>query len=191
MAFKKKSSEGKSKQKLSMSDVRVFAVVFFLAFVALVALIVTGVQSTKATAAQIEKVKETYQQNQVAIANLKALQKQSSVYEAQQAEYTAMIPETQDLQEIMIEMENRIEKSGCTLMEITFPEATEGEGTTTSGLHEQIVQISMKGKYEDLLQLMTDLTQSAEFMRIDNIELTPESEGKMNAQITLVKFSKR
>ena len=191
MAFKKKSSEAKNKQKLSMSDVRVFAVVFFLAFVALVALIVIGVQSTKETAAQIEKVKETYQQNQTAIANLKALQRQSSVYEAQQAEYTAMIPETQDLQEIMIEMENRVEKSGCTLMEIIFPEATEGEAAATSGLHEQIVQISMKGKYEDLLQLMTDLTQSAEFMRIDNIQLTPESEGKMNAQITLVKFSKR
>lgn len=192
--FQKKAKDEKPK-KASIMDIRVFAVLMVILFVVMVVLIAFGVKGTKETENKITKAKEEYKQNQLAIANLKALQSKSGEFEAQRDTYVAMIPETQNLQEIMIEMENRIEENGCILTEITFGNEAEGAAVKTDAsgalVKEQMVNLSVRGKYEDILKFAKSIVEDEQFMRVDGIRLVPGKDGKMDAQITIMKFSKR
>lgn len=194
--FQKKAKEEKPK-KAPVMDVRVFAVFMVLLFVGMVVLIAFGIKGTKEVEKKIIKEKENYKQNQLAIANLKVLQSRSGEFEAQRDTYVAMIPDTQDLQEIMIEMEKRTEANGCVLTEITFgnetedAEAQKSTASTGSLVKEQIVHLNVRGEYEDILKFAKSITEDEQFMRVDGIRLLPNKDGKMDAQITIMKFSKR
>ncbi len=191
MAFKKKTGEAKQKGQKSAMDIRVFAVIMVIAFVVMAVMIGFGVKNTKQIQEKIEKEKKIYVQNQTAIDNLKALQSKSSEYEAQREAYNAMIPETQDLQQIMIDIEKRTEENGCVLTDIKFGEAGEAAQADAGLVKEQKVNVSLRGSYEDILKLQQSLTKDNEFMRIDDIHMSVISEGQMEAQFMLVKFSKK
>ena len=122
MAFNinvKKKDSGAPGEKINLlEDIRVFVVLMAIACIGLIVLIVFGVKSNEEIKTEIAKEKKTYQENQLSIANLKALQARSSEFEAQRDMYNAMIPDTQDRQAVMIDMERRVEGARCTLTEV-------------------------------------------------------------------------
>ena len=124
MAFNinvKKKDSGAPGEKINLlEDIRVFVVLMAIACIGLIVLIVFGVKSNEEIKTEIAKEKKTYQENQLSIANLKALQARSSEFEAQRDMYNAMIPDTQDRQAVMIDMERRVEGARCTLTDLTF-----------------------------------------------------------------------
>ncbi len=201
MAFRinvktKAPASGLSKGKNILEDIRVFAVLMLIACAGLIAFIVLGFQHIDDTNAEIKKEMKTYQESQLSIANLKALQSKSEEYEAQRDAYNAMIPESLDQQQIMIEMETRTESMNCVLTDISFgsesADEKKGNAAASSGLVNQMqVQISVRGSYTDIMRLAESLVTDEELMRVDAIRITPMSQnGLKEAQITIMKFSK-
>ena len=209
MAFninvKKKDSGAPAEKKNILEDIRVFVVLMAIACIGLIVLIVFGVKSNEEIKTEIAKEKKTYQENQLSIANLKALQARSSEFEAQRDMYNAMIPDTQDHQAVMIDMERRVEGARCTLADLTFggdaaiggtantnAAAAAAAPTNTSGLKELQVLMTVRGSYADIMGLCSDLVTDPELMRIDGIQMKPISNGEeQEATITLMKFSKQ
>ena len=208
MAFninvKKKDSGAPGEKKNLLEDIRVFVVLMAIACIGLIVLIVFGIKSNEEIKTEIAKEKKTYQENQLSIANLKALQARSSEFEAQRDMYNAMIPATQDRQAVMIDMERRVEGARCTLTDLTFGGDAAIGGTpntntaaaaapaNTSGLKELQVLLTVRGSYADIMGLCSDLVTDPELMRIDGIQMKPISEGEQQeATITLMKFSKQ
>ena len=208
MAFNinvKKKDSGAPGEKINLlEDIRVFVVLMAIACIGLIVLIVFGVKSNEEIKTEIAKEKKTYQENQLSIANLKALQARSSEFEAQRDMYNAMIPDTQDRQAVMIDMERRVEGARCTLTDLTFGGDAAIGGTpktnpaaaaapaNTSGLKELQVLLTVRGSYADIMGLCSDLVTDPELMRIDGIQMKPISEGEQQeATITLMKFSKQ
>ena len=209
MAFninvKKKDSGAPAEKKNILEDIRVFVVLMAIACIGLIVLIVFGVKSNEEIKTEIAKEKKTYQENQLSIANLKALQARSSEFEAQREMYNAMIPDTQDRQAVMIDMERRVEGARCTLADLTFggdaaiggtantnAAAAAAAPTNTSGLKELQVLMTVRGSYADIMGLCSDLVTDPELMRIDGIQMKPISNGEeQEATITLMKFSKQ
>ncbi|MGN0555907.1 MAG: hypothetical protein ACI4LI_08420 [Candidatus Fimenecus sp.] len=209
MAFninvKKKDSGAPAEKKNILEDIRVFVALMAIACIGLIVLIVFGVKSNEEIKTEIAKEKKTYQENQLSIANLKALQARSSEFEAQRDMYNAMIPETQDRQAVMIDMERRVESARCTLTDLTFggdaaiggakntnTAAAAAAPTNTSGLKELQVLLTVRGSYADIMGLCSDLVTDPELMRIDGIQMKPISKGdEQEATITLMKFSKQ
>lgn len=209
MAFninvKKKDSGAPAENKNILEDIRVFVVLMAIACIGLIVLIVFGVKSNEEIKTEIAKEKKTYQENQLSIANLKALQARSSEFEAQRDMYNAMIPDTQDRQAVMIDMERRVEGARCTLADLTFggdaaiggtantnAAAAAAAPTNTSGLKELQVLMTVRGSYADIMGLCSDLVTDPELMRIDGIQMKPISNGEeQEATITLMKFSKQ
>ena len=209
MAFninvKKKDSGAPGEKKNLLEDIRVFVVLMAIACIGLIVLIVFGVKSNEEIKTEIAKEKKTYQENQLSIANLKALQARSSEFEAQRDMYNAMIPATQDRQAVMIDMERRVEGARCTLADLTFggdaaiggtaktnAAAAAAAPTNTSGLKELQVLMTVRGSYADIMGLCSDLVTDPELMRIDGIQMKPISNGEeQEATITLMKFSKQ
>ncbi len=209
MAFninvKKKDSGAPAEKKNILEDIRVFVVLMAIACIGLIVLIVFGVKSNEEIKTEIAKEKKTYQENQLSIANLKALQARSSEFEAQRDMYNAMIPDTQDRQAVMIDMERRVEGARCTLADLTFggdaaiggtantnAAAAAAAPTNTSGLKELQVLMTVRGSYADIMGLCSDLVTDPELMRIDGIQMKPISNGEeQEATITLMKFSKQ
>ena len=70
-------SSGASKGKICLEEIRVCAVLRVIACVGLIALIVVGSRSIDETNAEIKQEMKTYEENQLSIANLKALQAKS------------------------------------------------------------------------------------------------------------------
>lgn len=209
MAFninvKKKDSGAPAEKQNILEDIRVFVVLMAIACIGLIVLIVFGVKSNEEIKTEIAKEKKTYQENQLSIANLKALQARSSEFEAQRDMYNAMIPDTQDRQAVMIDMERRVEGARCTLADLTFggdaaiggtantnAAAAAAAPTNTSGLKELQVLMTVRGSYADIMGLCSDLVTDPELMRIDGIQMKPISNGEeQEATITLMKFSKQ
>lgn len=209
MAFninvKKKDSGAPAEKQNILEDIRVFVVLMAIACIGLIVLIVFGVKSNEEIKTEIAKEKKTYQENQLSIANLKALQARSSEFEAQRDMYNAMIPDTQDRQAVMIDMERRVEGARCTLADLTFggdaaiggakntnTAAAAAAPTNTSGLKELQVLMTVRGSYADIMGLCSDLVTDPELMRIDGIQMKPISNGEeQEATITLMKFSKQ
>ena len=208
MAFNinvKKKDSGAPGEKINLlEDIRVFVALMAIACIGLIVLIVFGVKSNEKIKTEIAKEKKAYQENQLSIANLKALQARSSEFEAQRDMYNAMIPDTQDRQAVMIDMERRVEGARCTLTDLTFGGDAAIGGTpntntaaaaapaNTSGLKELQVLLTVRGSYADIMGLCSDLVTDPELMRIDGIQMKPISEGEQQeATITLMKFSKQ
>lgn len=209
MAFninvKKKDSGAPAEKQNILEDIRVFVVLMAIACIGLIVLIVFGVKSNEEIKTEIAKEKKAYQENQLSIANLKALQARSSEFEAQRDMYNAMIPDTQDRQAVMIDMERRVEGARCTLADLTFggdaaiggakntnTAAAAAAPTNTSGLKELQVLLTVRGSYADIMGLCSDLVTDPELMRIDGIQMKPISNGEeQEATITLMKFSKQ
>lgn len=193
------SSSGASKGKNFLEDIRVFAVLMVIACVGLIALIVVGSRSIDETNAEIKQEMKTYEENQLSIANLKALQARSEEYEAQRDAYDAMIPEKMDQQQIMIEMETRVESMNCVLTDLTFgsesadDKNSKAAASSSNGLVNQMqVQISVRGTYTDIMKLCESIVTDEELMRIDGIRMMPMTQGGLKeAQITIMKFSKK
>lgn len=193
------SSSGASKGKNFLEDIRVFAVLMVIACVGLIALIVVGSRSIDETNADIKQEMKTYEENQLSIANLKALQARSEEYEAQRDAYDAMIPEKMDQQQIMIEMETRVESMNCVLTDLTFgsesadDKNSKAAASSSNGLVNQMqVQISVRGTYTDIMKLCESIVTDEELMRIDGIHMMPMTQGGLKeAQLTIMKFSKK
>lgn len=193
------SSSGASKGKNFLEDIRVFAVLMVIACVGLIALIVVGSRSIDETNAEIKQEMKTYEENQLSIANLKALQAKSEEYEAQRDAYDAMIPEKMDQQQIMIEMETRVESMNCVLTDLTFgsesadDKNSKAAASSSNGLVNQMqVQISVRGTYTDIMKLCESIVTDEELMRIDGIHMMTMTQGGLKeAQITIMKFSKK
>lgn len=188
-------------KKNILEDIRFFIVLMLIAFIGLVVLIVFGVRSNMELKTKIETQKTTYQKSQISIANLRALQARSAEFEAQRTAYFSMLPERQDVQAVMIDMERRAEEKRCTLTNLTFGGAaaigtdknqTAAPTVSSAGVRELQVFLSLEGSYADIMALCNSLVTDPELMRIDAITLTPISgEGKQKAEITLVKFSRQ
>ncbi|MGN0571604.1 MAG: hypothetical protein ACI4K9_05445 [Candidatus Fimenecus sp.] len=202
MAFninvKKKDGGASPNKKINiLEDIRVFVALMLIACIGLIVLIVFGVKSNEQIKADITAEKKSYQESQQSIANLRALQARSTEFEEQRAIYNAMIPETQDRQAVMIEMEQRVESARCTLKDLTFGgDAAIGAGsqnvTSGTGLVKELqVVMTVRGSYTDIMGLCNDFVTDEELMRIDGIQIKPLSRnGEQEARIILVKFSK-
>lgn len=196
-----KKGDGKSGDKKGgklIEDVRVFIVLMAIACIVLIVLSVFGVKAANKTTAAIEQQKTEYSKNQLAIANLKALQSKSEEYEALRDKYAELIPNTTlDQQKIMIEMEERCDNGGCMLTDIQFGELTAGDGVS-----QLPVTLSITGSFNDIVKLCQEMVTSQEFMRIDTISMdglsgatgTKASDKKAasskTVQVTVVKFAK-
>ena len=193
------ASSGASKGKNFLEDIRVFAVLMVIACVGLIALIVVGSRSIDETNAEIKQEMKTYEENQLSIANLKALQAKSEEYEAQRDAYDAMIPEKVDQQQIMIEMETRVESMNCVLTDLSFgsesadDKNSKAAASSSNGLVNQMqVQISVRGTYTNIMKLCGSIGTDEGLMRIDGIHMMPMTQGGLKeAQITIMKFSKK
>lgn len=209
MAFninvKKKDNVAASGTKTNLlEDIRVFAVLMVIVCIGLIVLIVFGVRANEEIKNSITEQKKTYQEAQASINNLKALQARSSEFEAQRDAYDTMIPDTQNVQEVMIEMERRAEAGRCTLTNVVFGgdaaiggDKKNSTGTTapaastgSSLVKELQVVMTVRGSYADIMTLCADLVTDEELMRIDGIQMKPSADKEQEAVITLVKFSK-
>lgn len=191
--IKKKQETGnenaqKAEKKSLLDDVRVVIAVLVVLILALIGLIVYETMNINNTKASIEEMKLKYTDNQNAIGQLVALQKQSELYKARKAEYDNMLSsEPLDQTEIMISLENQVESYKCTLNEITFDEVM------NTGLVNQInVYVSVTGKYNDILRFCHDVVNEEQIKRIDKINMTQISKDsdEMKAELTIVEFSK-
>ncbi|MEG2396806.1 MAG: type 4a pilus biogenesis protein PilO [Oscillospiraceae bacterium] len=180
--FKKKE---KGSNKMA-DNILVFIIVLTLIFAGLITATVFGVKEINTKIASIETAKEKYQQNQLAIDNLKALQRKSSEYEKQRDEYDALIPKEFNAADTMRDMEKRAEDKGCILTAIEF-----GEKEAPSGkVNQKNVKITVAGDFNDLMKFVDGLVHDKEFMRVDAINLKGDANNKMTVAMTVVKFFK-
>ena len=190
--IKKKQATGdgleneKAAKKNPLDDVRVVIAILFVACIGLIVLTVFGAKGIDATEANIEKAKAQYKQNQLAIANLKALQARSGEYKEQIAQYDIMISkEPLDQMQIMIDLEKDVEAHNCSLTELTFGEPEKNE----HNVNQIAVNLSITGTYRDIITFCHDTVSDKQIKRIDTINITGTDEQR-TAQIVLVEFSR-
>ena len=188
---KNKTSEAKgdkSEKKNILEDVRVVIAILIIMIIALIGLIVYGSMGIKETRSEIDEIKVEYSDNQKAINQLLALKKQSDVYKARKLEYDEMISsEPIDQMKIMIDLENTVEKYNCSLNSVEFDELV------NTGLVNQVnAYITISGEYNDIMSFCRATVNDKQIKRIDKINMTKtdKDSNKMNAEITVVEFSK-
>ena len=190
--IKKKQATGdglekeKAAKKNPLDDIRVVIVILFVACIGLIVLTVFGAKGIDATEANIEEAKAQYKQNQLAIANLKALQARSGEYKQQIAEYDIMISKDPlDQRQIMIDLEKDVEAHNCSLTELTFGEPEKNE----QNVNQIAVNLTITGSYRDIITFCHDTVSDKQIKRIDTINITGTDEQR-TAQIVLVEFSR-
>lgn len=190
--IKKKQATGdgleneKAAKKNLLDDVRVVIAILFVACIGLIVLTVFGAKGIDATEANIEKAKAQYKQNQLAIANLKALQARSGEYKQQIDEYDIMISKDPlDQMQIMIDLEKDVEAHNCSLTELTFGEPEKNE----QNVNQIAVNLTITGSYRDIITFCHDTVSDKQIKRIDTINITGTDEQR-TAQIVLVEFSR-
>ena len=177
------SEKEKAAKKNPLDDVRVVIAILFVACIGLIVLTVFGAKGIDATEANIEKAKAQYKQNQLAIANLKALQARSGEYKQQIAEYDIMISKDPlDQMQIMIDLEKDVEAHNCSLTELTF-------GEPEQNVNQIAVNLTITGSYRDIITFCHDTVSDKQIKRIDTINITGTDEQR-TAQIVLVEFSR-
>lgn len=180
------SEKEKAAKKNLLDDVKVVIVVLIVACIGLIVLTVFGAKGIDETEANIEKAKAQYKQNQLAIANLKALQARSGEYKEQIAQYDIMISkEPLDQMQIMIDLEKDVEAHNCSLTELTFGEPEKNE----QNVNQIAVNLSITGTYRDIITFCHDTVSDKQIKRIDTINITGTDEQR-TAQIVLVEFSR-
>lgn len=187
---KQATGDGSEKEKAAnknlLDDVRVVIAVLIVACIGLIVLTVFGAKGIDETEANIEKAKTQYKQNQLAIANLKALQARSGEYKEQIAQYDIMISkEPLDQMQIMIDLEKDVEAHNCSLTELTFGEPEKNE----QNVNQIAVNLSITGTYRDIITFCHDTVSDKQIKRIDTINITGTDEQR-TAQIVLVEFSR-
>ncbi len=190
--IKKKQATGdgseneKTVKKNPLDDVRVVIAVLILACIGLIVLTVFGVKGIDETNESITKAKTQYKQNQLAIANLKALQARSGEYKEQIEEYNVMISkEPLDQMQIMIDLEKDVEAHNCKLTELTFGEIEKN----AQNVNQIAVTLSVTGAYSDIMSFCHDTVSAKQIKRIDTINMTGDTEQR-TAQIVIVEFSR-
>lgn len=190
--IKKKQATGDGLEKENaakknpLDDIRVVIVILFVACIGLIVLTVFGAKGIDATEANIEEAKAQYKQNQLAIANLKALQARSGEYKQQIAEYDIMISKDPlDQMQIMIDLEKDVEAHNCSLTELTFGEPEKNE----QNVNQIAVNLTITGSYRDIITFCHDTVSDKQIKRIDTINITGTDEQR-TAQIVLVEFSR-
>lgn len=180
------SEKEKAAKKNLLDDVKVVIVVLIVACIGLIVLTVFGAKGIDETEANIEKAKTQYKQNQLAIANLKALQARSGEYKEQIAQYDIMISkEPLDQMQIMIDLEKDVEAHNCSLTELTFGEPEKNE----QNVNQIAVNLTITGTYRDIITFCHDTVTDKQIKRIDTINITGTEEQR-TAQIVLVEFSR-
>ena len=180
------SEKEKAAKKNLLDDVKVVIVVLIVACIGLIVLTVFGAKGIDETEANIEKAKTQYKQNQLAIANLKALQARSGEYKEQIAQYDIMISkEPLDQMQIMIDLEKDVEAHNCSLTELTFGEPEKNE----QNVNQVAVNLTITGSYRDIITFCHDTVSDKQIKRIDTINITGTDEQR-TAQIVLVEFSR-
>lgn len=180
------SEKEKAAKKNLLDDVKVVIVVLIVACIGLIVLTVFGAKGIDETEANIEKAKTQYKQNQLAIANLKALQARSGEYKDQIAQYDIMISKDPlDQMQIMIDLEKDVEAHNCSLTELTFGEPEKNE----QNVNQIAVNLSITGTYRDIITFCHDTVSDKQIKRIDTINITGTDEQR-TAQIVLVEFSR-
>lgn len=191
--IKKKQETGneqaqKSEKKRLIDDVRVVIAILAVLILALIGLIVYGSMNIKKTEEEIGKMKIKYTDNQKVISQLHALQRQSDVYKKRKAEYDKMISsEPIDKMQIMINLEQEVEKHNCTLTNLDFDEIV------NTGLVNQVnVYMTVSGKYSEIMRFCRDTVNGEKIRRIDKINMTVlnKDDDTMSAELTIVEFSK-
>ena len=180
------SEKEKAAKKNLLDDVKVVIVVLIVACIGLIVLTVFGAKGIDETEANIEKAKTQYKQNQLAIANLKALQARSGEYKEQIAQYDIMISKDPlDQIQIMIDLEKDVEAHNCSLTELTFGEPEKNE----QNVNQIAVNLTITGSYRDIITFCHDTVSDKQIKRIDTINITGTEEQR-TAQIVLVEFSR-
>lgn len=180
------SEKEKAAKKNLLDDVRVVIVVLIVACIGLIVLTVFGAKGIGETETNIEKAKTQYKQNQLAIANLKALQARSGEYKDQIAQYDIMISKDPlDQMQIMIDLEKDVEAHNCSLTELTFGEPEKNE----QNVNQIAVKLTITGSYRDIITFCHDTVSDKQIKRIDTINITGTEEQR-TAQIVLVEFSR-
>ena len=180
------SEKEKAAKKNLLDDVKVVIVVLIVACIGLIVLTVFGAKGIDETEANIEKAKAQYKQNQLAIANLKALQARSGEYKDQIAQYDIMISKDPlDQMQIMIDLEKDVEAHNCSLTELTFGEPEKNE----QNVNQIAVNLSITGTYRDIITFCHDTVSDKQIKRIDTINITGTDEQR-TAQRVLVEFSR-
>lgn len=180
------SEKEKAAKKNLLDDVKVVIVVLIVACIGLIVLTVFGAKGIDETEANIEKAKTQYKQNQLAIANLKALQARSGEYKEQIAQYDIMISKDPlDQMQIMIDLEKDVEAHNCSLTELTFGEPEKNE----QNVNQIAVNLTITGSYRDIITFCHDTVSDKQIKRIDTINITGTEEQR-TAQIVLVEFSR-
>lgn len=187
---KQATGDGSEKEKAAnknlLDDVKVVIVVLIVACIGLIVLTVFGAKGIDETEANIEKAKTQYKQNQLAIANLKALQARSGEYKEQIAQYDIMISKDPlDQMQIMIDLEKDVEAHNCSLTELTFGEPEKNE----QNVNQIAVNLTITGTYRDIITFCHDTVTDKQIKRIDTINITGTDEQR-TAQIVLVEFSR-
>ena len=190
--IKKKQATGDGAEKAQaakknpLDDVRVVIAILIIACIGLIVLTVFGAKGIEETNASIDKAKAQYKQNQLAIANLKALQARSSEYKEQINEYDIMISKDPlDQMQIMIDLEKDVEAHNCKLTELTFGEIEKN----AQNVNQIAVTITITGKYTDIMSFCHDTVTDKQIKRIDTINMTGKDEQR-TAKIVVVEFSR-
>ena len=180
------SEKEKAAKKNPLDDVRVVIAILIIACIGLIVLTVFGAKGTEDTKTSIEKAKTQYKQNQLAIANLKALQARSSEYKEQIDEYDIMLSkEPLDQMQIMIDLEKEVEAHNCKLTELTFGEIEKN----AQNVNQIAVTLTVTGSYSDIISFCHDTVSDKQIKRIDTINMTGD-ETQRTAQIVVVEFSR-
>ncbi len=180
------SEKEKAAKKNPLDDVRVVIAILIIACIGLIVLTVFGAKGIEDTKTSIEKAKTQYKQNQLAIANLKALQARSSEYKEQIDEYDIMISkEPLDQMQIMIDLEKEVEAHNCKLTELTFGEIEKN----AQNVNQIAVTLTVTGSYSDIISFCHDTVTDKQIKRIDTINMTGD-ETQRTAQIVVVEFSR-
>lgn len=180
------SEKEKAAKKNPLDDVRVVIAILIIACIGLIVLTVFGAKGIEDTKTSIEKAKTQYKQNQLAIANLKALQARSSEYKEQIDEYDIMISkEPLDQMQIMIDLEKEVEAHNCKLTELTFGEIEKN----AQNVNQIAVTLTVTGSYSDIISFCHDTVTDKQIKRIDTINMTGD-ETQRTAQIVIVEFSR-
>ena len=175
------SEKEKAAKKNPLDDVKVVIAVLIVACIGLIVLTVFGAKGIDETKANIEKAKAQYKQNQLAIANLKALQARSGEYKDQ----IMISKDPLDQMQIMIDLEKDVEAHNCSLTELTFGEPEKNE----QNVNQIAVNLTITGSYRDIITFCHDAVSDKQIKRIDTINITGTEEQR-TAQIVLVEFSR-
>lgn len=167
------------------ADPRVFVVLISIVCIALIVVCVYTLKQTTATEASIAASVQEFNDNKAAIENLLALKERADIYEKQNEKYEKLITsEGFDQQKFMIDFDALCNDYNCRMTLITFQEQYD-----FGGVKNLPIQLTVSGKYNDIMSLCDAIITQDRFYRIDGLKINSTSDQKV-ATIELVAVSK-